>query len=164
MCSKGYYNSFCHSNTTLEANFIIFASAIGQATLATFALGQHRFMGLIMMFQYFALVSAFFHGGPRTPGAAYCEYRNSPYNNLSRTRVPLTSPLPTPIDLSYHTFVQVISFFIERSNRQLFELGEQLRLQYKATQRAQVVEKKASDLTKRFVSYSERIAIPLINT
>ena len=57
-------------------------------------------------------------------------------------------------DLVFHVFLMVINFIAERNARQLFELREQLKLQYKATQRAQMMEKKASDLTKRFVSYS----------
>jgi hypothetical protein len=36
----------------------------------------------------------------------------------------------------------------------MFELREQLKKQFKETQRAQQKEKRASDLNKRFISYS----------
>lgn len=43
----------------------------------------------------------------------------------------------------------------ERSERQMFELRDQLKNQYRAVQTAQIMERKAEQSKKRFVSYSE---------
>lgn len=59
------------------------------------------------------------------------------------------------IVLVYHVFLNAICFVQERSSRQLFTLRRQLATQFRVTQRAQVAEKYASDMKKRFVSYSE---------
>jgi signal transduction histidine kinase len=58
------------------------------------------------------------------------------------------------IDIVFHIFILIIDAFLERRDRQMFELREQLKKQFKETQRAQQKEKRASDLNKRFISYS----------
>jgi osomolarity two-component system sensor histidine kinase SLN1 len=58
------------------------------------------------------------------------------------------------LDIVFHIFILIIDAFLERRDRQMFELREQLKKQYKETQRAQQKEKRASDLNKRFISYS----------
>jgi hypothetical protein len=57
-------------------------------------------------------------------------------------------------DIVFHVFILIIDAFLERRDRQMFELREQLKKQFKETQRAQQKEKRASDLNKRFISYS----------
>ena len=47
----------------------------------------------------------------------------------------------------------VISFVRERSDRGLSDLRNQLRLQYKVTQNAQIAERKAHSARKRFSNY-----------
>jgi osomolarity two-component system sensor histidine kinase SLN1 len=58
------------------------------------------------------------------------------------------------LDIVFHIFILIIDAFLERRDRQMFELREQLKKQFKETQRAQQKEKRASDLNKRFISYS----------
>jgi osomolarity two-component system sensor histidine kinase SLN1 len=63
-------------------------------------------------------------------------------------------------DIVFHIFILIIDAFIERRDRQMFELREQLKKQFKETQRAQQKERRASDLNKRFISYSEYLDLP----
>lgn len=55
----------------------------------------------------------------------------------------------------FHVIILIIDAFLERRDRQMFELREQLKTQFRATQRAQLAEKRAADLKKRFAAYSE---------
>lgn len=58
-------------------------------------------------------------------------------------------------DIVFHVIILIIDAFLERRDRQMFELREQLKAQFRATQRAQLAEKRAADLKKRFASYSQ---------
>ncbi|ORX38326.1 hypothetical protein BD324DRAFT_649702 [Kockovaella imperatae] len=123
-----------------QTDFIVFASAIGQSTLALLALGQSRFIASVGFVTWFVVMGIFYFG--HVGSVAF--YRDSIYYFI------------------YHVFLIMLHFISEKSSRQTFELREQLKLQYKATQRAQVMEKKASDLTKRFVSYIfHEVRVPL---
>lgn len=54
------------------------------------------------------------------------------------------------------------SFMKERADRQMFALRQQLKIQYRATQSAQVMERRAGDSKKRFVSYIfHEVRVPL---
>jgi hypothetical protein len=48
-----------------------------------------------------------------------------------------------------------MAYFRERSDRQLFMLRAELKSQYRTAQDAQVQERRAEDMKKRFMSYSE---------
>lgn len=62
----------------------------------------------------------------------------------------------------FHCFLLMTSYLREKSDRQMFALRMQLKLQYRATQAAQVAERKASDSKKRFVSYIfHEVRVPL---
>lgn len=62
----------------------------------------------------------------------------------------------------FHAFIIGTSFLKERSDRQMFALRQQLKIQYRATQSAQVMERRASDSKKRFVSYIfHEVRVPL---
>ncbi|WOO84252.1 Histidine kinase 2 [Vanrija pseudolonga] len=62
----------------------------------------------------------------------------------------------------YHTFLIGLDFLRERSGRQLFELREELKSQYRAVQSAQVMERKAEQSKERFVSYIfHEVRVPL---
>lgn len=63
----------------------------------------------------------------------------------------------TTTDIVFHVIILIIDAFLERRDRQMFELREQLKAQFMATQRAQQAEKQAGDLKKRFASYSQSI-------
>ncbi|KAJ9096383.1 hypothetical protein QFC21_005205 [Naganishia friedmannii] len=62
----------------------------------------------------------------------------------------------------FHAFLLMTSYLREKSDRQVFTLRTQLKLQYRATQAAQVAERKANALSKRFVSYIfHEVRVPL---
>lgn len=66
------------------------------------------------------------------------------------------------VDIVFHVIILIIDAFLERRDRQMFELREQLKTQFVATQRAQQAEKQAADLKKRFASYSESLCVSLL--
>nr|XP_018263320.1 two-component system sensor protein [Kwoniella dejecticola CBS 10117]OBR85478.1 two-component system sensor protein [Kwoniella dejecticola CBS 10117] len=62
----------------------------------------------------------------------------------------------------FHAFLICASFLKERGERQMFALRQQLKIQYRATQSAQVMERRAADSKKRFVSYIfHEVRVPL---
>lgn len=64
--------------------------------------------------------------------------------------------------LAFQIFVLYISYAREKSDRKIFNLRDQLKVQYKATQKAQVAESKASDSKKRFFNYIfHEVRVPL---
>lgn len=64
--------------------------------------------------------------------------------------------------LLFQLFILYISYAREKSDRKIFNLREQLKAQYKATQKAQVAESRASDSKKRFVNYIfHEVRVPL---
>ena len=130
---------------------IVLASAIGQSTLAILALGQTRTMTLIAFVQFFALTGGllFRQGLPGTlyRDVIYCRSVLRPPHGSTVERLVIV--------LVYHLFLLGICFTSERSSRRLFDVREQLKMQCIDTRAAQMKERKASDLTKRFVSYSE---------
>jgi signal transduction histidine kinase len=130
--------------------FIAFASAIGQPALALLALNQNRLCAVIGAGQFFILIAIFYFHQSYTPSsfyrdAVYCECQT----NLSGYSVLIST------DIVFHIIILIIDGFLERRDRQMFELREQLKTQFMATQRAQQAEKQAADLKKRFASYSE---------
>lgn len=64
--------------------------------------------------------------------------------------------------LVFQLFILYISYAREKSDRKIFSLRDQLKHQYKATQKAQVAESRASDSKKRFVNYIfHEVRVPL---
>jgi hypothetical protein len=53
----------------------------------------------------------------------------------------------------FHCAIIYAQFLKEKADRRMFSLREQLKQQYKATQKAQVAERQAAESKKRFVSY-----------
>ncbi|KAG1771535.1 Tco5, signal transduction HAMP domain histidine kinase [Suillus occidentalis] len=60
--------------------------------------------------------------------------------------------------LLYHTFLLFVHYMHENSERRLFILREQLKTQFKATQKAQINERKEADSKRRLTSY---VRVPL---
>ena len=58
LCNVLYNDGHCSP----EADFIVYASAIGQPTLAIMALGQNRLVAAFGMIQFFVLFGGFFFG------------------------------------------------------------------------------------------------------
>ncbi|KAK2464012.1 hypothetical protein APHAL10511_003956 [Amanita phalloides] len=53
----------------------------------------------------------------------------------------------------FHAFLLYVHYMIERSDRHLFKLRNRLKMQYKATQKAQINERKAAESKRRLTSY-----------
>ncbi|KAL1406702.1 hypothetical protein Q8F55_008408 [Vanrija albida] len=115
---------------------------VGLPTLGLLFMGQNRFVHLICTFGtsiYWLLTSSTQEGG------IPLDYWRSPIGFVI-----------------YHTFLIGLSFLRERSGRQLFELREELKSQYRAVQAAQVMERKAEQSKERFVSYIfHEVRVPL---
>ncbi|KAG5725064.1 Signal transduction histidine-protein kinase BarA [Termitomyces sp. T112] len=58
----------------------------------------------------------------------------------------------------FHSFLLYVHYMRENSERRLYTLRDQLKVQYKATQKAQVNERKAADSKRRLTSY---VRVPL---
>ncbi|KAF8806887.1 hypothetical protein BYT27DRAFT_7140360 [Phlegmacium glaucopus] len=58
----------------------------------------------------------------------------------------------------FHSFLIYVHYMRESSERRLYTLRDQLKIQYKATQKAQINERKASDSKRRLTSY---VRVPL---
>ncbi|KAG1850910.1 Tco5, signal transduction HAMP domain histidine kinase [Suillus subluteus] len=64
--------------------------------------------------------------------------------------------------LLYHTFLLFVHYMHENSERRLFILREQLKTQFKATQKAQINERKEADSKRRLTSYVfHEVRVPL---
>lgn len=64
--------------------------------------------------------------------------------------------------LLYHTFLLFVHYMNENSERRLFILREQLKTQFKATQKAQINERKEADSKRRLTSYVfHEVRVPL---
>ncbi|ORY85492.1 hypothetical protein BCR37DRAFT_365079 [Protomyces lactucae-debilis] len=59
-------------------------------------------------------------------------------------------------------FMTTISYMKEKTDRRIYSLRDQLKAQFKATQKAQISESRAADSKKRFVSYIfHEVRVPL---
>jgi signal transduction histidine kinase/CheY-like chemotaxis protein len=64
--------------------------------------------------------------------------------------------------LAFIVFMTTISFMKEKTDRRIYSLRDQLKAQFKATQKAQIAETRAADSKKRFVSYIfHEVRVPL---
>ncbi|KAF8159373.1 hypothetical protein B0H34DRAFT_703185 [Crassisporium funariophilum] len=62
----------------------------------------------------------------------------------------------------FHSFLIYVHYMRESSERRLYTLRDQLKIQYKATQKAQINERKASDSKRRLTSYVfHEVRVPL---
>ncbi|ORY21896.1 hypothetical protein BCR39DRAFT_488115 [Naematelia encephala] len=123
-------------------NFInLLGFAYGCPVLALLALRQNRIFAIFGAIQWNVLAGALVSYQPKTPTLFY------------RNVVTFTI---------FQAFLIFISFLQERSFRQMFSLRTQLKTQYRATQGAQVLERRAADSKKRFVSYIfHEVRVPL---
>ncbi|PFH50297.1 hypothetical protein AMATHDRAFT_61349 [Amanita thiersii Skay4041] len=62
----------------------------------------------------------------------------------------------------FHSFVLFVHYMRERSERRLFKLRDRLKTQYKATQKAQINERRAAESKRRLTSYVfHEVRVPL---
>ncbi|KAI0318763.1 hypothetical protein OF83DRAFT_1231076 [Amylostereum chailletii] len=64
--------------------------------------------------------------------------------------------------MAFHGFLIYVHYMLETSERRLYTLRDQLKIQFRATQKAQVNERKASDSKRRLTSYVfHEVRVPL---
>lgn len=62
----------------------------------------------------------------------------------------------------YSIFIQYLHWSLEKSDRRMYTLRVQLKISYRAQQKAQIAEKKASNSKRRFISYIfHEVRVPL---
>ncbi len=123
----GYYfpNNKCGTKDFIGAFFYLVAAP----ALSLFGLGQSRvfaLVGAVLMLIYI--------------GAVLIPIRTSWVKHFFNF-------------LLVHCFLLYISYTKEKTERRIFALRDQLKAQYRATQKAQVAEGRAADSKKRFVNY-----------
>ncbi|KAG9016710.1 hypothetical protein FRB90_002391, partial [Tulasnella sp. 427] len=105
--------------------------------IALFALGQNRLMGLIMAFLNLILIGSVIR--------------------LKKTWIRLFLNY-----MLYTIFLLWIHYTREAAERRLYTMRDRLKVQYRATQKAQVRESRAADSKKRFSSYIfHEVRVPL---
>ncbi|KAL1405534.1 hypothetical protein Q8F55_009172 [Vanrija albida] len=114
---------------------------MGFPSIAIMAMRQNRLFHLLGVVSYFIAAGCLLFNQPSVPRLFY---RNPAMFGL------------------YHAFLVGTSYVRERNDRQLFQLRQQLKMQYRAVQAAQVMERKAEESKKRFVSYIfHEVRVPL---
>ncbi|WRT66117.1 uncharacterized protein IL334_003070 [Kwoniella shivajii] len=133
---------FAEVNTCGTRNFLnLLGFAFGQPTLGLLTLRLHRLTAIAGASIWLILVGVLVLTEKRSPKLFF---RNVVFFAL------------------FHAFLIGSSFLKERSERQMFALRQQLKIQYRATQSAQVMERRAADSKKRFVSYIfHEVRVPL---
>ncbi|WVR07277.1 hypothetical protein IAU60_004318 [Kwoniella sp. DSM 27419] len=133
---------FAETNQCGSRNFLnLLGFAFGQPTLGLLTMREHRVCAVFGAAVWLVLC-----------GVLVMTERNSPklfFRNIVFFAL-------------FHAFLICASFLKERSDRQMFALRQQLKIQYRATQSAQVMERRAADSKKRFVSYIfHEVRVPL---
>lgn len=152
----------CGSRTFLSS----FSLAFGKPILASVVLQQSRLFSLIGAGIWMILAGVLLLHESQTPSLFFRDITNCELYKVWFFKL-------TPAVILFQFFVIVLSYFGERRARRIYQLKSQLQVQLKyelssvfrsehapdrlvsrATQVAQALEKRASDLTKRFVGYS----------
>ena len=113
------------------ANLIIVSRsfATGLPVVALFGMHQHRFPAFVGAVCFAAIM-----------GGLVLPWRTSWAHNLINFVI-------------YQGFILYLHFMYETAERRLHKLRDQLKTQYRATQKAQVSERKAADSKRRLTSY-----------
>ncbi|KAG8747308.1 hypothetical protein FRC10_001487 [Ceratobasidium sp. 414] len=122
-----------------ENDFIgLFYYSAGFPVLALFGMHQHRFPALVGAVCFAVLL-----------GALSLPWRTSWVHNFINSVV-------------FQVFVLYLHFMYESAERRLHKLRDQLKTQYRTTQKAQVSERKAADSKRRLTSYIfHEVRVPL---
>ncbi|OCF42763.1 two-component system sensor protein [Kwoniella heveanensis CBS 569] len=133
---------FSDNNTCGSRNFLnLLGFAFGQPTLGLLTMREHRVCAVFGAVVWLVLCGSLVMTQGNSPKLFF---RNIVFFGL------------------FHAFLIGASFLKERSDRQMFALRQQLKIQYRATQSAQVMERRAADSKKRFVSYIfHEVRVPL---
>ncbi|EIN11063.1 hypothetical protein PUNSTDRAFT_85601 [Punctularia strigosozonata HHB-11173 SS5] len=135
----GFYDRSESEFTCGTKDFVgTFYYACAIPTIAIFGLQTKRFPFLLGALTFF-IISA----------ALQLPVRTTFYRNLINTLV-------------FHCFLLYIHYMRENAERRLYTLRDQLKIQFRATQKAQVNERKASDSKRRLTSYVfHEVRVPL---
>ncbi|CAE6443002.1 unnamed protein product [Rhizoctonia solani] len=123
----------------LDRDFLVlFYYVTGLPVIAIFALGQNRTVQTFMVVSFVCTAAAFF-----------VPFRSTWIRHILNLII-------------YHAFVLYINWMRETADRRLHVLRDQLKTQYKQTQKAQVSERKSSDSKRRLTSYIfHEVRVPL---
>ncbi|CAE6406227.1 unnamed protein product [Rhizoctonia solani] len=134
----GFYGQHSYWSCGNRDFMAIFYFAIGLPVLALFGMHQHRLPATLAAVVIVVLM-----------GALIIPWRTSWSRNLINFVI-------------FQVFLLYLHFMYETAERRLHKLRDQLKTQYKATQKAQVSERKAADSKRRLTSYIfHEVRVPL---
>ncbi|KAG8733550.1 hypothetical protein FRC11_005303 [Ceratobasidium sp. 423] len=123
----------------MERDFLVlFYYVTGLPVIAIFALGQNRTVQTFMVVSFVC-----------TAAALFVPYKATWIRHILNLII-------------FHAFVLYINWMRETVDRRLYVLRDQLKTQYKQTQKAQISERKSSDSKRRLTSYIfHEVRVPL---
>ncbi|KAH7335379.1 hypothetical protein B0J17DRAFT_669914 [Rhizoctonia solani] len=134
----GFYGQHSYWSCGNRDFMAIFYFAIGLPVLALFGMHQHRLPATLAAVIILVLM-----------GVLIIPWRTSWSRNLINFVI-------------FQVFLLYLHFMYETAERRLHKLRDQLKTQYKATQKAQVSERKAADSKRRLTSYIfHEVRVPL---
>ncbi|KAF8605922.1 hypothetical protein BDV93DRAFT_490002 [Ceratobasidium sp. AG-I] len=134
----GFYGQHSHWSCGHRDFLGLFYFATGLPVLALFGMHQHRFPAFVSAVCFAAIM-----------GGLVLPWRISWVRNLINFII-------------YQGFLLYLHFMYETAERRLHKLRDQLKTQYRATQKAQVSERKAADSKRRLTSYIfHEVRVPL---
>ncbi|CUA69528.1 putative protein KIAA0754 [Homo sapiens] [Rhizoctonia solani] len=135
----GNYGQNTHHFTCLERDFLVlFYYVTGLPVIAIFALGQNRTVQTFMVVSFVCTAAAFF-----------IPWKATWIRHILNLII-------------FHAFILYINWMRETTDRRLYVLRDQLKTQYKQTQKAQISERKSSDSKRRLTSYIfHEVRVPL---
>ncbi|KAG9080918.1 hypothetical protein FRC07_014741, partial [Ceratobasidium sp. 392] len=134
----GFYGQHSHWSCGGRDFLGLFYFSTGLPVLALFGMHQHRFPAFVCAVCFAAIM-----------GALVIPWRTTWVRNLINFVI-------------FQAFLLYLHFMYEASERRLHKLRDQLKTQYRATQKAQVSERKAADSKRRLTSYIfHEVRVPL---
>ncbi|CAE7184079.1 unnamed protein product [Rhizoctonia solani] len=135
----GNYGQPTKNFTCLERDFLVlFYYVTGLPVIAIFALGQNRTVQTFMVVAFVCTAAPFF-----------VPWKPTWIRHILNLII-------------YHSFVLYINWMRETADRRLYVLRDQLKTQYKQTQKAQISERKSSESKRRLTSYIfHEVRVPL---
>ncbi|KAH7316420.1 hypothetical protein B0J17DRAFT_687075 [Rhizoctonia solani] len=135
----GNYGQPTKHFTCMERDFLVlFYYVTGLPVIAIFALGQNRTVQTFMVVSFVCTAAAFM-----------VPYKATWIRHVLNLII-------------FHAFVLYINWMRETADRRLYVLRDQLKTQYKQTQKAQISERKSSESKRRLTSYIfHEVRVPL---
>ncbi|CAE6458231.1 unnamed protein product [Rhizoctonia solani] len=135
----GNYGQPTQYFTCMERDFLVlFYYVTGLPVIAIFALGQNRTVQTFMVISFVCTAAAFF-----------VPFKATWIRHVLNLII-------------FHAFILYINWMRETADRRLHILRDQLKTQYKQTQKAQISERKSSESKRRLTSYIfHEVRVPL---